>query len=186
MSIPQRSTRFSTSVKELLQAIESDTQDKDTLSPLLSEPLYLLGITSRETKSNAHTSSQDVCHDLPRIQHAILTRLVPIWADVFEEAGQISSLQGYFCPDYPLLPLQNLTAVFAYPSLTAVPFGRFSLGVLHRLITHFNIDVCYSTIFDADDIPSQKKTLIWEDCVRTILSRPTRLANQSFLKELDT
>jgi hypothetical protein len=169
---------FASSAHDLLRAIESKEEDLTVITKLLNKPLLCLGFGAGQTEDAP--TAREVSRYIPQIQHAILVHVAVTWHDLLKESGQDGTLQAYFIPPEHTLPFQGLIAVLAYSSLTALPFNSFASSLLSSLVKTFGIDVCYNILRAAIDLHPSKRTLLWEDYVRTVLSLPIRMANQQF------
>ena len=168
---------FSSSVQNLLKAIDNKESDFLKFVALVSKPLTYFHLPLE----NLHFQ-QSLFRQIPRLQHVILTQVAPVWEDTFTENGNLDVLKAYFYP----LTFHGLMAVQAYTSITAVPFDEFSLRILVHLRKEFDLDCCFHAISGPHFLARHVKTALWEECTRSTMSIPTRLANQKLLEKVDS
>ncbi|CAK5279612.1 unnamed protein product, partial [Mycena citricolor] len=93
-------------------------------------------------------------------------------------AGPI--IDQFFCPDsfsFASSATGDVT-VLAYSTILSLPLAEYSIGLLSRLSERYPVDRLHSAVFSHSRAEDKvKRAARWEDCVRSIVSVPVRVAN---------
>ncbi|KAF9653888.1 hypothetical protein BDM02DRAFT_3086639 [Thelephora ganbajun] len=166
-------------VKQILDALQSPISDLETLLPLLARPLESIGLL--QTQSQKYVSeklprgSLNIPKHLPVIQRALLQNILPSWDNALYEENALELADQFLCPTLPTPQNATRTALEAYGTILSAPFNDFSIRYLSQLARSYTIQTLFYCVFDSD--PPNIAALRWEDCVRAVISVPTKVAN---------
>jgi telomere length regulation protein len=169
-------------VREVINQLQSPVGDLSTLRSLLSAPLECIGLLPpRFRRYNVNPLEAGACNisrHIPPIQRAVLEHVVPTWETLLSEEGETILLEQYFCPDafsFTSEAAGELT-LLAYSSILSLPLTDYSTRLLARLSKEYPIDRLHFALFSQKN-HSARQAISWEDCIRNIMSIPTKVAN---------
>jgi len=181
-------------IKQTITRLQQPIGSLKILLSLLTAPLDDLGILPPVFRKyntdplSAH--SVDVRKHIPLIQHALLDHIHPTWNTVLHDHTPDATLLlwHYFCPDtfVNALPVSGCLALISYETLLARRLGRDEIHLFQKLAQDYPIDRLWTAVFEEKSILTErggntvqglKKELIWEDCVRDVVSVPAKVAN---------
>ncbi|KAF9793253.1 telomere length regulation protein-domain-containing protein [Thelephora terrestris] len=166
-------------VKHILDSLQSPISDLETLLNLLARPLESIGLL--QTRFQNHVSEKlpkgsfNIPKHLPVIQRALLQSILPSWDSALRESNVIEIADQFLCPKSPTSQNAIRTALEAYTTILSIPFNTFSIQYLSRLASSYHIQILFDCLFDSN--PQNIAAIRWEDCVRTVISVPTKVAN---------
>lgn len=166
-------------VKQILDALQTPIPDLETLLTLLSKPLGSIGLL--QTRFQIHASEKlqkgafDIPKHLPVIQRALLQTILPSWESALREGEVLGIADQFLCPVPSNLQNAVRTALEAYTTILSTPFNTFSVRYLSQLARSYPIQTLLDCVFDSD--PPDIAAIRWEDCVRVVISVPTKVAN---------
>lgn len=166
-------------VKQILDSLQSPISDLETLLNLLARPLESIGLL--HTRFQKHVSEKlpkgsfDIPKHFPVIQRALLQSILPSWDSALREGNVIEMADQFICPQSPTSQNATRTALEAYITILSIPFNTFSIQYLSRLARSYHIQLLFDCLFDSN--PPNIAAIRWEDCVRTVISVPTKVAN---------
>ncbi|KAI3610448.1 telomeric dna binding protein [Moniliophthora roreri] len=153
-----------TPIRNVVSQLNQPIPSTDVLLSLLTAPLAALHILpSQYAQYNANpipSETISVEKHLPQIQKAILEHILPTWS----HDSHVNDLSGLYF-------YSQSTALYAYEMLLSVPFTSHSVGLLTRLATEYSLDQLHSLC---------KGEFEWEECIRNVLTVPTKVANWCF------
>lgn len=166
-------------VKQILDALQSPISDLETLLILLARPLESIGLL--QTRFQRHAAEKlprgafNIPKHLPVIQRALLQNILPSWESTLDEGGASGILDQFFCPVPSTSQNAVRTALEAYTTIFSIPFNAFSVRYLSQLTRSYPIKTLFDCIFGSN--PPNIAAICWEDCVRAVISVPTKIAN---------
>jgi len=164
---------------EVLDKLQRPVPDLQTLLALLSGPLACLCLLPPQFRRYNTTPLPDrsvnVHKHISSIQRALLHHVLPIWDTSLAEAQATPLVEQYFCPDSFSFAsdVAGLVANLAYSTILSQSLTSHAIHLLNRLTAEYPVDRLHSVIFRGN----QTKEIRWEDCVRNIVTTPTRVAN---------
>ncbi|THH06825.1 hypothetical protein EW145_g3819 [Phellinidium pouzarii] len=176
-----------TQIRETITSLQSSISDLPTLLRLLATPLDTIGLLPPafrryRTQGSSIKSKEyvQIIKSLSTIQTALLVNIVPTWESALRDQQLELLLYQYFCPDsfFSATQAAGDVALSAYAALLSLPFHKFSIDALRLLSRHYTIDRLHSAVYsNSSSIPSHRKTNVWEDLVRNVVSVPAKVAN---------
>lgn len=166
-------------VKQILDSLQSPIPDLETLLDLLAQLLESIGLL--QTKFQKYASEKlpegsfSIPKHLPVIQGALLQSILPSWDNALREENVLEIAEQFLCPTPSHSQGAILTALQAYFTILSTPFNTFSIRYLSRLTRSYHIEIIFDCVFDTN--PPDIAAIRWEDCVRTVISLPTKAAN---------
>jgi len=166
-------------VKQVLDALQSPISNLETLLTLLARPLESIGLLQTRFQKYASEKfpkgSFNIPKHLPVIQRALLQNTLPSWDSTLRGENVLEIADQFFCPTPSTLQNACRTALEAYTTILSTPFNTISVRYLSKLARSYPIQPLFDSIFDLN--PSNIAAIHWEDCVRTVISVPTKVAN---------
>jgi len=180
-------------IKQIITRLQQPIGSLKILLSLLTAPLDDLGILPpvfrKYNTDSLSAHSVNVRKHIPLIQHALLDYIYPTWNTVLHDHTPDATLLlwQYFCPDtfVNALPISGCLALISYETLLARRLGRGEIHLFQKLARDYPIDRLWTAVFEEKSILSQRggdtvqglKELMWEDCVRDVVSVPAKVAN---------
>ena len=165
--------------KQILDALQSPIPDLETLLTLLARPLESLGLLQTRFQKYAleklPKGAFSVPKHLPVIQRALLQNILPSWESALHEGEALGIADQFLCPIPSDSQNAVRTALEAYTTILSTPFNTFSVRYISQLTTSYSIQTLFDCVFDSN--PSDIAAIRWEDCVRAVISVPTKVAN---------
>lgn len=166
-------------VKQILDSLQSPISDLDTLLNLLARPLESIGLLQarfrRYASEKLPKGSFNIPKHLPVIQRALIQTVLPTWDNALHEENALDIVNQFLCPTPPTSQNAARTALEAYAAILSTPFNTFSVRYLSQLATLYPIKLLFPCVFDSDTLDFA--AIRWEDCVREVISVPTKVAN---------
>ena len=166
-------------IKQILDALQSPISDLETLLTLLARPLESVGLLQTRFQKYAleklPKGSFSIPKHLPVIQRALLQNILPTWDSALHEEDALEISDQFFCPTPSASQNAGQTALEAYTTILSTPFNTFSVRYLSQLIRSYPIQTLFDCVFDSN--PPNIAAIRWEDCVRAVISLPTKVAN---------
>lgn len=166
-------------VKQILDSLQSPIPDLETLLTLLARPLESIGLLQTPFKKYASEKlpkgSFIIQKHLPVVQRALLQNIFPSWDSALREEDALEIADQFLCPTPSTLQNATRTALEAYATILSVPFNTFSIQYLSQLIRSYHVQPLFDCVFDSN--PPNIAAIRWEDCVRMVISVPTKVAN---------
>lgn len=165
--------------KQILDALQSPIPDLETLLTLLASPLESIGLL--QTRFHKYALEKlpkgafNIPKHLPVIQRALLQTILPSWESALHEEETLAIADQFFCPVSSKSQNAARTALEAYTTLLSTPFNTFSVRYLSQLTRFYSIQPLFDCVFDLN--PPEIAAIRWEDCVRVVISVPTKVAN---------
>jgi telomere length regulation protein len=166
-------------VKQILDSFQSPIPDLETLLNLLARPLESIGLL--QTRFQKHVSEElpkgsfSIPKHLPVIQRALLQSVLPSWDSTLREENALEIADQFLCPTPSSSQNAIRTALEAYTTILSIPFNTFSIRYLSQLTTSYHIPLLFRCVLDSN--PLDVAAVRWEDCVRAVVSVPTKVAN---------
>lgn len=166
-------------VKQILDSLQSPIPDLETLLSLLARPLESVGLL--QTRFQKYVSEKlpkgsfSIPKHLPVIQRALLQNILPSWDSALREENVLEIAEQYLCPTPSSSQNAIRTALEAYTTILSTPFSSFSIRCLSHLTSSYHIKVLFDCVFDSN--PPDIAAIRWEDCARSVVSLPTKVAN---------
>ena len=166
-------------VKQILDSLQSSIPDLETLLNLLARPLESIGLLQTQFQKYVPQKLPKGSFSIPKhltvIQRALLQNVLPSWDSTLDEENVLEIAEQFLCPSPS--PSQNAirTALEAYTTILSIPFNTFSIRYLSRLTRSYHIQLLFDCVLDSN--PPDIAAIRWEDCVRAIISLPTKVAN---------
>ena len=178
-------------IRDVIARLQSLIQDLPTLLDLLSGPLGALKIIPpqflRHNISPLPHNALSLPKHIPLLQRALLEHVLPTWGPVLEENNSYELAQQYFAPDIFLMqiPAAKDVALHAYATILSLPLTEHSIRLLVVLTRTYPIDVLWSATVSRRKVTgsSNKSIVTWEDCVRSVVAVPAKVANVLGAKE---
>jgi telomere length regulation protein len=173
-----------TRIREVITRLQSPIPDLTTLLSLLCGPLDSLELLPpQHRKYNNNPIPKGTLnltkHILP-LQRVLLEYVFPTWESTLIEEKKLMLLTQFFCPDsfsFASAAAGDI-AVLAYSSILSLPLKDHSINLLARLSTAYPVDRLHTAVFSSQALnPSQKQSVIWEDCLRNVIAAPGKVAN---------
>lgn len=180
-------------IKDIIAQLQHPIDNLQTLLSLLTAPLDALAILPPQfRKYNTHPlppHSVNIRKHIPHIQRALLEHILPTWDTVLKDHRPDAThlVKQYFCPDpfVNALPVSGGLALKAYETILAGKLSHKAINLLESLAYEYPVDRLWSVVFDQKTPDEQEQTdkgvavknLMWEDCVRDVVSVPTKVAN---------
>ncbi|KAG6872815.1 hypothetical protein C0995_006414 [Termitomyces sp. Mi166 len=170
-------------VRDVIDKLQRPVPDLSTLLSLLCGPLGSLGLLpprySRYNTSPLPNRSVNIQKHIPALQRALLEHIAPTWELLLAEEDASALMDQYFCPDNFSFACSASgdVAVMAYSTITSQRLTKYTIGLLGRLAYEYPVDRLHSSIFTANQSDGAVRMLAWEDCVRSIMSIPGKVAN---------
>jgi len=166
-------------VKQILDVLQSPIPDLATLLILLARPLESIGLLQARFQKYASEKlpkgSFNIPKHLPVIQMALLQNILPSWDGALHEENALEIVDQFFCPTPSASHNAGRTALEAYNTILSTPFNTFSVQYLSQLTRSYSIQTLFGCVFDSGS--SNVAAIRWEDCVRTVISVPAKVAN---------
>ena len=165
--------------KQILDALQSPIPDLETLLILLARPLESIGLL--QTRFQKYASEKlpkgafNIPKHLPVIQRALLQNILPSWESALHEGKALGIPDQFLCPTPSNSQNAVQTALEAYTTVLSTPFNTFSIRYLSQLTRSYSIQALFECVLDLS--PPDIAAIRWEDCVRTVISVPTKVAN---------
>ena|ERR1700722_8720513 len=170
-------------LREVIRQLQSPIPELTTLLSLLAAPLDKLHILPPcYRKYNLNPLPDGIISipkHFPQIHRALLVHVIPTWGSTLAAENAVPLLEQYFCPDIFSFssPAAGEIALLAYSSILSVRLTQESIQLLARLSKEYPIDRLHFVIFSQTSIPSIKAFATWEDCVRSLVAVPAKVAN---------
>ena len=166
-------------LKQILDALQSPISDLETLLALLARPLESIGLLQTRFQKYAleklPKGSFNIPKHLPVIQRALLQNILPSWDSTLHEENALEISDQFFCPTPSVSQNASRTALEAYSTILSTPFNTFSVRYLSQLTRSYPIQTLFDCVFDLN--PPNIAAIRWEDCIRAVISVPTKVAN---------
>lgn len=166
-------------VKQILDALQTPIPNLETLLTLLARPLESIGLLQTRFQIYASEKLQKGAFNIPKhlpvIQRALLQTILPSWESTLCEGEALGIADQFLCPVSSNLQNAVQTALEAYTTILSIPFNTFSVRYLSQLTRSYPIQTLFDCIFDLN--PPNIAAIRWEDCVRVVISVPTKVAN---------
>lgn len=166
-------------LKQILDALQSPISDLETLLTLLARPLESIGLLQRRFHRYAPEKlpkgSFNIPRHLPVIQRTLLQNILPSWDNALHEENALELSDQFFCPTPSVSQNAPRTALEAYATILSTPFNTFSIRYLSQLAESYSVQTLFDYVFDSN--PPNVAAVRWEDCVRAVISVPTKVAN---------
>ena len=166
-------------LKQILDALQSPISDLEVLLTLLARLLESIGPLQTRFQKYAleklPKGSFNIPKHLPVIQRALLQNILPSWDNTLREENALEISDQFFCPTPSVSQNANRTALEAYATILSTPFNAFSVRYLSQLTRSYPIQSIFDCVFDSN--PLNIAAIRWEDCVRAVISAPTKVAN---------
>ena len=166
-------------MKQILDSLQSPIPDLETLLDSLARPLASIGLL--QTRFQKHVSEKlpkgsfSFQKHLPVIQRALLQNILPSWDSTLREEKVLEIAEQFLCPTPSHSQAAIRTALEAYTTILSIPFNTFSIRYLSQLTTSYRIPLLFDYVLDSS--PQDVAAVRWEDCVRALVSLPTKVAN---------
>lgn len=183
-------------IKEIITLLQRPIENIQTLLSLLTAPLDSLGILPpqfRQYNTNSLAPhSVNVSKHIPPIQTALLEHILPTWEAVLlgNKPDATHLVKQYFCPDsfVNALPVSGDLALKGYETILTSRLSPEGIRLLESLTKDYPIDRLWTAVFGRltstlqsssgqKDRDSAARNLLWEDCVRDVVSIPAKVAN---------
>ncbi|EKM82953.1 hypothetical protein AGABI1DRAFT_69024 [Agaricus bisporus var. burnettii JB137-S8] len=170
--------------KDTITQLQHPIRDLQTLLSLLTAPLDALGILPPQFhKYNTHplpSNSITIRKHVSLIQRALLEHVLPTWDVVLQDnkPDALHLITQYFCPDpfVSSLSVSGELALKAYETILTSQIGSHAINLLEHLAHQYPVDSLWTVIFSQSQ-DSAVKNVLWEDCVRDVVSVPAKVAN---------
>lgn len=166
-------------VKQILDSLQSPISDLETLLTLLARPLESIGLLPtrfrRYVSEKLPKGSFNLPKHLPAIQRTLLQSILPSWDSVLREEDVLGIVDQFLFPTPPTLPHATRTALESYTTILSTQFNTFSVRYLSQLTRSYHVQLLFDCVFDS--YPPNIAAIRWEDCVRALISVPTKVAN---------
>ena len=170
-------------IRDVIIRLQSPIPDLSTLLSLICGPLGSLNLLPQPFRENntdpLPEGSLNFTKHIPPLQRALLEHIIPTWEYTLVEENKALLLTQYFCPELSFVsPASVDIALLAYSSILSLPLTEYSINLLARLSTKYPIDTLHAAIFSTRNPDSmQKRSIIWEDCLRDVVAVPAKVAN---------
>jgi telomere length regulation protein len=170
--------------KDTITQLQHPIDDLQTLLSLLTTPLDALGILPPQFhKYNIRPLPSNpiiIRKHAPLIQRALLEHVLPTWDTALKDndPNALHLITQYFCPDpfVSSLPVSGELALKAYETILTSQIGYHAVNLLERLAHQYPVDSLWTIIF-SQGRDSVVKNVLWEDCVKDVVSVPAKVAN---------
>ena len=166
-------------VKQILDSLQSPIPDLETLLNLLARPLQSIGLLQtrfqKYVPEKLPQGSLSIPKHLPVIQRALVQTILPSWDSALHEENVQEIAEEFLCPTSSPSRNATRTALEAYITILSAPFNTFSIRYLSRLTESYHIQLLFDCVFESN--PPDIAAIRWEDCVRAMISLPTKVAN---------
>lgn len=166
-------------VRQILDALQSPVSDLETLLILLARPLESIGLLQTRFQRYALEKLQKGAFNIPKhlpvVQRALLQNILPSWESALHEGGALDIADQFLCPVPSTSQNAVRAALEAYTTIMSAPFNTFSVRYLSQLTRSYPMQTLFDCVFDLN--PPDIAALHWEDCVRVVISAPTKVAN---------
>ncbi len=183
-------------IKEIITQLQRTIENVQALLSLLTAPLDSLGILPPQfRKYNTNPlapHSVNVLKHIPPIQTALLEHILPTWDTVLRghKPNATHLVKQYFCPDsfVNALPVSGDLALKGYETILTGKLSPEGIKLLESITKDYPIDRLWTAVFGGTistlrtnsaqkDRDPAVRSLMWEDCVRDIVSIPAKVAN---------
>ena len=166
------------SLQDLVSELEQPILSIERLTALLCAPLSALSLLPDDhpwTNPDPLPHDAQVLRAIPRIQHALLSKIIPTWAPAVS-ASHLILLESFFCPSPTSKAASCDVALLAYSTLLSTsPINAFSARILTRLNREYDIHMIFTHLYATRT--ANEAAISWEGYVRNIAAIPPKVAN---------
>ncbi|TFK55205.1 hypothetical protein OE88DRAFT_1732466 [Heliocybe sulcata] len=174
-------------VQQHISRLQHPISSSRELVSLLYAPLCALGLVREDRRYdevNAVSLPSDALQPakhIPSLQRVLLEHVIPRWWDALNDEGNLHLLERYF---YPFSDVRARESVLrevvcsAYSTLLSVPLNAYSLRLVVELVKRCPVERVHHIILDdAEGGGRQKKSVLWEDYIKSMVALPGKVAN---------
>ncbi|TFK42888.1 telomere length regulation protein-domain-containing protein [Crucibulum laeve] len=169
--------------KDVIERLKVPIPDLPTLLSLLVAPLESLGLLPpRFRRYNLNPLPANAINPwkhIPPIQRSLIQHILPTWDTLLAENDATSVVDQYFCPDSFSNASQTAgkLAILSYSTLITLPFTEYSMRILEHLAVEYPVDRLHTATFGWKEFDLASRNVTWEDCIRSIVMVPAKVAN---------
>ncbi|KAI0637229.1 telomeric DNA binding protein [Trametes polyzona] len=172
-------------MRDIVSRLQSPRLDYSTTIALLVAPLASVGLLpprfNEENISPIPEGTFVIGRHASLMQRAILQNVIPKLGTTLRHAGDYELVEQYFYPNPRSFasPAARQLALQAYSTILSFPLRNDISQLLANLTKAYPIDILHDAILSdsgqAND--SGRHAIIWEDCVRDVLTVSMKVAN---------